>query len=221
MSDTGKKPRPKRDANQPLSKPRKRKGIVLKAVFAAAFVILSVWVGLYSMQIGKIPTDWTGEDVSGFWTFSKAQVDEAKSNLENVDWKRFGEKTKKLWDRVPELEKKLELKLASLRKKKKTAAPTAATAADGTPAEPVDVPPTELELGCEAMREGIRHYRNAMNSQDELKKARTLFETAQKHFEAADREASARDDEAEAQEIKGYIEDCQKYLYDCLKLEKV
>lgn len=219
MSDTGKKPRPKRDANQPLSKPRKRKGVILKAVFAAVFVILSVWVGLYSMQIGKIPTDWTGEDVSGFWTFSKAQVDEAKSNLENVDWKRFGEKTKKLWDRVPELEKKLELKLASLRKKKQTAPPKAA--GEEAPAEPVDLPPTELELGCEAMRAGMRHYRNAMNSQDELKKARGLFETAQKHFEVAEREAAARDDDAEQQEILGYIEECQKYLYDCLKLEKL
>ncbi len=218
MSDTDEKPRSKRDPNKPFPKPRRRKGVVLKLAASAAFVILVVWVGLYSVEIGKNPTDWNRDDVSGFWTFSKAQMDEAKSNLENVDWKRFGEKTKKLWDRVPELEKKLENKLASLRKKKAT--PEAATSGDAA-TEPVDLPPTDLELGCEAMRTGMRHYRGAMNSQKELKKARSSFETAQKHFEAAELEARAKDDDAEVQEIRGYIEECQKYLYDCLKLEKV
>lgn len=211
------KKRSRRDPNQPYAKPRPRRRVILKAVAAALVVLGTVWTTSYSIKIGKPPWEWGEKETAGLGDYVKEQVEEAKTNLEAIDWGKFGEKTKALWDQVPDLEKKLEKKLASLRKKAKTTSGVTDSASE-SPAAVEPPPPTELELGCQAMRDGIRHYRKSMRSQKELKRARSKFEQAQDHLERAQREST---DDAERQEIEGYRHQCQQYLYDCIKLEKV
>jgi hypothetical protein len=212
------KKRSRRDPNQPYPKARPKRRLILKTAAAALVALGIVWTTGYSMKIGKPPWEWGEEETAGLGDYVQEQVEEAKSNLEKVDWGKFGEQTKALWEKVPDLEKKLEAKLATLREKKATAPSTSGSDASEPPAAVEPPPPTELELGCEAMRDGIRHYRKSMNSQKELKKARDKFEKAQTHLERAQSEAT---DAAERQEIAGYQQDCQQYLYDCIKLEKV
>src|SRR5688500_16119952 len=115
--DTKGTKRTKRDPNQPVPKPRG--SLLKKALYLSIGGCLSIvllWGALYSTQIGKTPNDWSSEEWSGFLTFSKQQVDEARQNVESVDWNalkdKVTEKTKELWNDVPAWEQKLEAKLA-------------------------------------------------------------------------------------------------------------
>ena len=70
----------KRDPNQPVPKRPKKKTLVLKVLLLGALLLVGVWGGLYSVQLGRGPWGWSGEDWSGFATFSQEQVSEAASN---------------------------------------------------------------------------------------------------------------------------------------------
>jgi hypothetical protein len=225
-SQTGKKARPKRDPNRPVPKPKKRKGILVKAIGSGVVAILGIWLAMYSVQVGKAPWDWGEEERAGFKDFAQAQVEEAKENIENIDWGKLGEKTKKLWNDVPDLEAKLEAKLASLRAKKSKQQPAVTSPAeDGADGEATagEASPAEsdaFEQGCEAMRLGAGHYRKGVRDQAELRKARKRFEEAAEHFETAHGQARARGDQQAVQEIEGWMQENQTYLYDCVKLDK-
>jgi hypothetical protein len=213
------KAKKKRDANQPTPKPGKKKSLVVKVLMMAIVLILSTWIGLYSLKVEKGPWDWKEAEWSGFLTFSKEQVEAARKQVEEVDWEELKEKvtakTKELWNRIPELEEKLEAKLAALRGKKKAAAsktgepgPMAASAA-----------PSSEELGCETLRLAIGEYKGSMDNQKKLKKAKALFQKAQDHLMKAYEEAEAAGDAEHATEIEGYIMQCNVYLEDCSKRE--
>ncbi|MGE0709505.1 MAG: hypothetical protein AB7T09_16125 [Planctomycetota bacterium] len=220
MADTKKKPAQKRDPNQPTPKPPKKSKLIPKLLVSAVVVILLTWMGMYSVQVEKGPWDWEGSDWTGFLTFSRQQVEEARKKVEEVDWDAVKDKvtakTKELWNRVPELEQKLEQKLAQLRgdkqdgetKKSGSAEPVAASAQ-----------PSHLQLGCEKLQLAIRSYKKSMNSQAELKKAKQLFQEAQDLLTKAHEEAEKAGDEQGATEIEGYLQQCNVYLEDCSKRE--
>lgn len=219
--------RKRRDPNQPLPKPKQRKGVLLKLLVGGATAVLLLWVSLYSAQLGRGPHTWSKEDLAGFVTFSRAQVDEARKQVEAVDWEglasKITERTRELWDRVPDLEARLEAKLAALRGQERGGGEAAAPSegADEANPQPTAVAPgsVRLEQGCLAFREGIRHYRKSMDSQVELKQAKARFQEAQDHFQAAYQEAEqAGDAEAQA-EVEGYLMEVQTYLQDCSKRE--
>jgi hypothetical protein len=237
--DTGSAKRPKRDPNQPTPKAGKRSvgALAIKLALGALVAVLTVWTGMYSVEIERGPWAWTPEDRAGFLTFSRAQVDEARANVESVDWdalkNKLTAKSRELWNDAPSWEQKLEAKLAQLRggdapkAATTTDAPTATDAttptttdATKTPQAAVTAPePTSLERGCDAMRRGIGHYKRSMNSQAELKKAKAELRQAYTHLEAAHAEAQGRGDQAQASEIEGYLQQCNVYLEDCSKRE--
>src|SRR5690606_30169941 len=102
------------------------------------------------------------------------------------------------------------------------ATPADATDASTPPPQPAVVEPatpSSLELGCEAFREGIRHYKKSMNSQDELRRAKGKFREAYTHLEAAYAQAEEKGDQALMNEIEGYLQQCNVYLEDCSKRE--
>lgn len=116
--ETGKKPRPKRDRNEPLPKPKKGGALKLLVggLLLVVVAVVGVWVWQYSEKIGKDPTQWSAEDLSGAVDYSKQQLDEATAQ---VDWEalkgQITEKTKELWDKASGLEDQLDKKLASMR----------------------------------------------------------------------------------------------------------
>lgn len=224
--DTGKAKRPKRDPNQPLEKPKKRRFLLVKLAVAGLMILNTTWMSLYSFDIGRGPWAWSREDWTGFVTFSKQQASDAseavRAQVAEIDWKE-------LWDRATALEDQLEEKLAELRGKRQqpnATAPAGATATEARPegeeAAPAAIPapePSAYEQGLEAMREGIRHYKKSNDSQAELKKAKASFRAAYDHFEAAIAEAQDRNDEQRAVEVEGYLQQCNLYLEDCSKRE--
>lgn len=232
--DTKAAKRPKRDPNQPTPKPARRSvvGSTLKLVVSGAVVLVVGFVTLYSVQIGRPPWAWSSEDQQGFADYSKQQVDDARAQVANVDWAKLKdkitEKTKALWEGAGAWEQKLDAKLAELRGGSAPApATTQAGATTGTstatpPPQPAVVepaPPSSLELGCDAFRAGIRHYKKSMNSQDELRAAKGKFREAYTHLEAAHAKAQQQGDQAQADEIEGYLQQCNVYLEDCSKRE--
>jgi hypothetical protein len=234
--DTKGSKRPKRDPNQPFPK---AKGGLLKKVLLLAVsgvvVIVVTWAGIYSAQIGKLPHEWSEADQQGFADYSKSQLDEAKKNVESVDWNALKDKitetTKQLWDDVPKWEQKLDAKVAQLRGDRAPATTTAPKPATTTgaapsteaapPAAAVPAEASEFEKGCVAMKDAIAVYRKSVNSQAELKRAQAKFHVASKHFEKAHAEAEAKKDEPALLEIEGYMQQCNMYLIDCSKRMKV
>lgn len=240
--DTGSAKRPKRDPNQPTPKAKRSvAALAIKLGLGALVAVLTLWTGMYSAEIGRGPWEWTPEDRSGFLTFSRQQVDEARANVESVDWEglkdKITAKSRELWNDAPAWEQKLEAKLAQLRgtsapqpPKGATETPTTTdgttpttTATDSATKTPqAAVPaaePTSLERGCDAMRAGIGHYKKSMNSQAELKKAKAKLREAYTHLETAHNQALAKGDQAQASEIEGYLQQCNVYLEDCSKRE--
>tara|TARA_R110002072_G_scaffold143944_1_gene290030 strand:- start:40 stop:735 length:696 start_codon:yes stop_codon:yes gene_type:complete len=229
MADDKKKAPKKRDPNQPTPKPKKKKsGLIMKALLSGTIGLVSVWMALYSMQIGKAPTSWSNDEWSGFLTFSKQQVEEAKSKVEKVDWEalkgKVTAKTKELWSKTPELEASLEKTLARLRGD--TPAKTgervdSKTGAMKTPAAAIE--PSDFVIGCEAMRDATRAYKKVMTAegsdQAQLKKAKKLFRKAQDHLTRAHAQSQQGDDPGQTAEIEGYLQQCNVYLEDCSKLE--
>lgn len=224
MSDEKKKaPKKKRDPNQPVPKPKKKKSsLILKVLVSGVLGILLVWMSLFSIEVGKAPTSWSGDDWSSFMSFSRKQLEDAKEKVEQVDWKELSEKvtakTKELWEKAPDLEKSLERTLAKLRGDEQPAA-RVDEKTGATPAAAIQ--PTELELGCEDLRQAIGTYKKTMNSsgndQAQLKKAKKQFQSAQDHLTKAHAEAEQKGDSAQAAEIEGYIQSCNVYLEDCSK----
>jgi hypothetical protein len=228
--ETGSAKRPKKGAPPARSSLGAR---VVKLVASALVCLIIVWGGLYSVQVGRGPWAWSGDDWGGFVTFSRAQVAEAQAQVESVDWASLGdkitEKTRGLWDAMPVWENKLEQKLAQLRGQRTSqpvnaegqpnAAPTATSTAPPASVEPAAK--TDLEVGCEAMRDGIRHYRRSMNDQGELRAAKAKFRTAYTHLEKAYNEAEAKGEQAQVAEIEGYLMQCNTYLEDCSKREEL
>lgn len=230
--DTKGAKRPKRDPNQPTPKPARRSvlGSSLKLIVSGAVVLVVAFVTLYSVQIGRPPWAWSSEDKQGFVDYSKAQVDEARAQVESVDWAKLKdkitEKTRQLWEGAGAWEQKLDAKLAELRgggaPAPSTTAQAGATSTATPPPQPAAVepaPPSSLELGCDAFRAGIRHYKKSMNSQDELRAAKGKFREAYTHLEAAHAQAQQKGDQAQADEIEGYLQQCNIYLEDCSKRE--
>lgn len=227
MADDKKKAPKKRDPNQPTPKPKPKKGgLIAKALLSGAIGLCSVWMALYSMQLGKAPTSWDKAEWQGFLTFSKQQIQEAKAKVENVDWEALKDKvtakTKELWSKTPELEASLDKTLARIRGGKSTSPDRvdSKTGPGQTPAAAIE--PTDLELGCEAMRQATRTYKKSVtkngNDQAQLKKAKKLFRKAQDHLMRAHTQAEQAGD-PDVAEIEGYIQECNVYLEDCSKRE--
>lgn len=231
MSDADKKDtkgqkRPRRDPNQPTPKPARRGGLAsaIKLAIGGAVVLAVGFAALYSVQIGRPPWQWSSEDQQGFVDYSKAQVDEARAQVENVDWAALKDKitakTRQLWDQAGSVERTMETKLAQLRGGDPHPAGAAASSTEAAqPAVVEPAPPSSLELGCDAFRLGIRHYKRSMNSQDELRTAKGKFREAYTHLEAAHTRAQQAGDQAQADEIEGYLQQCNVYLEDCNKRE--
>ncbi len=144
--DTGKKPRPKRDRNEPLPKAKKggAMGRIVKVVILGAVVLACAFVGIYSAQIGKMPWDWSSEEQTGFVDFSKQQVDEATAQ---VDWEalkgQITEKTKELWDKASGLEDQLDKKLADMRGSRGETSPPPPAGETSTESGETSTPATE------------------------------------------------------------------------------
>ena len=218
----------KRDPNQPTPKPKKKSGgLIMRVIVSGVIGLVGVWMALYSMQLSKAPTSWSKDEWSGFVTFSMDQVKEAKAKVEKVDWDALKDKvtakTKELWAKSPELEKSLERTLARIRgeKEAKTGERVDSKTGAGQPAAVIQ--PTDLELGCEALREATQLYTKKTVTaegvnQAELKKAKKLFQKAQDHLSRAHAQAQTANDEGLAAEIEEYIQQCNQYLEDCSKL---
>jgi hypothetical protein len=228
MADDKKKaPKKKRDPNQPTPKPKKKKGgLILKVLLSGAIGLVSVWMALYSMQLGKAPNSWDKNEWNGFLTFSKQQIEDAKAKVEKVDWEGLKDKvtakTKELWSKTPELEASLEKTLARIRGDKPAEKRVdSKTGPVDTPAAAIE--PSDLEIGCEAMRDATRAYKKSMttegNDQAQLKKAKKLFRKAQDHLTRAHAQSEQAGDETQTAEIEGYIQQCNVYLEDCSKRE--
>lgn len=212
----------KRDPNQPVPKPKKKKSsLILKVLASGVIGILLVWMSLFSIEVGKVPTSWDGDDWSAFLSFSRKQLEEAKEKVEQVDWQELRDKvtakTKELWEKAPDLEANLEKALAELRGEKPGARVDEKTGA--TPA--AAIAPTDLELGLQDMQQAMRAYKKTMNNQGndqaQLKKSKKLFMSAQDHLTKAHAQAEDKGESAQAAEIEGYIQQCNIYLEDCSK----
>ncbi len=226
---TGARPRPKRDPNQPTPKPAKRAfgATALKLAVGGGAAVVCLWAGLYSAEVGRGPWDWSSADWGGFVTFSREQVDEARAQVEGIDWGALQGKitaqTKALWEQVPDLERKLEERLQALRGGQAKPGPTGAPAANAAaPGEVVGASakaPGALEQGIEAFQQGVRRYKGSMHDQDALRAARKDFQAAQGHLERAHAEAQASGDAAGERECEEYLMQVQTYLEDCSKRE--
>lgn len=214
----------KRDPNKPLPKPKKKASVVWKFLASGLTVVLVSWMGLYSVDVGRAPWSWSGDDWSGFLTFSQGQVEKAVEQAGNVDWEGLADyvtaETKKLYNKIPAWENKLDDRIAKLEQAEQEPA-----AAD-EPAEEAE--PSAYMLGCTEFREGIREYKAAFaqgasrsTQKQGLAKAKAKFERAQEHFEVAEQEAQAAGDQPRLAEIEETREECGRYLYDCVKLDKL
>lgn len=231
--DTGGKPRPKRDPNQPLAKAEPSKGSKLVKLLAGGLVLIVVALaGMYSAKIGRMPWEWSQEDSTGFVDFSKQQAVDAADAAQKVDWETvkgsITEKTRELWEKIPAFEAELDKKLAELQGKRTQAAAPAPSTAGGAPgtstaaapaAAATPPEPTDLEKGCSALRDGIRLYRGSMNDQKKLKASKAEFRKAYEHLEKAHAAAEAANDAQAVQEIEGYLMQTNTYLEDCSKRE--
>lgn len=225
------KPKPKRDPNQPLPKPKKRGGLILKVAVGGGLLLVTVWGGLFYLEKGRMP--W--EDPSGFANFSQDQVNDA---VASVDWEslkgKITEQTRKLYESVPALEQKLDATLARLRgaNGQPGEGQTAAAPTEGgeQPAAAMvqNARPSTYELGCQTLRDAIQVYKRSVPNgkgdkrseaemQRELRSARGEFEKARDQLEKAHGEAEARGDEAQVTEIEEVLMQCNTYLEDCSK----
>jgi len=231
MADSKKKAPKKRDPNQPTPKPKKKKsGLIMKVLLSGTIGLVSVWMALYSMQLGKAPTSWSNDEWSGFLTFSKQQIEDAKSKVEKVDWEalkgKVTAKTKELWSKTPELEASLEKTLARLRGDKPAKTGERVDSKTGTMETPAAaIEPSDFVIGCEAMRDASKAYGKIMtpdgSDQAQLKKAKKLFLKANEHLSRAHAQSERDGDAAQTAEIEGYIQQCNVYLEDCSKLQNL
>lgn len=227
------KPKPKRDPNQPLPKPKQRGGLILKVAVGGALLLVTVWGGLFYLEKGRIP-----DDPAEFANFSREQVNDA---VASVDWEslkgKITEQTRKLYESVPALEQKLDATLARLRggqqpgEGQTAAAPTEGgeqPAAAMSPNMVQNARPSPYELGCQTLRDAIQVYKRSVPNgkgdkrsdaemQRELKTARGEFEKARDQLEKAHGEAEARGDQAQVNEIEEVLMQCNTYLEDCSK----
>ena len=191
---------------------------------SALMVVSTTWLTLFSFQLGKGPWAWNATEWKGFLSFSRQQVEEARTKLEEVDWEgwgaKFSAKTRALWEQVPQLETKLLKTLARLRAPASPPAGVSGEAVpESSPAGAEALPPSQYELGCQSLREGMAHYKKSMRSQAQLKKAKASFLRAQAELTQAFREAQAAGDATQQEEIEGYLQACNTYLQDCSKRE--
>ncbi|MBL4845418.1 MAG: hypothetical protein JKY65_07830 [Planctomycetes bacterium] len=217
----------KKKSDQPTPKPKKKKGgLIMRVIVSGAIGLIGVWMALYSMQLGKSPHTWDKDEWKGFLSFSKQQVEEAKAKVEKVDWDALKDKitakTRELWAKTPELEKSLDRTLARIRGEKKSGERVDSKTGSETPAAVIE--PSDLEVGCEALRDGTRAYRKSVKEngtvdQGELKRAKKLLQKAQDYLERAHEQAKDADDEGLAAEVEGYIQQCNVYLEDVSKRE--
>jgi len=236
---TGKSAKKKRDPNKPLPKPKKKGRLVLKVAVTGVAVVLGVWLALFSIDRGKGPWAFSGEDWGDFLTFSREQVSDAVDQARQVDWAAIGdeitEKTRELWNGTAEWEAKLDRRLADMRGDEGAGGGAATTdagdggegdAAAGGEEPAADAKPSDYELGCERFREGLRTYRRSVPSGDgrsdaelqrELVAAKGLFQEAADHLARAYDAAEARGDAVEAAEIEEVLMECNRYLEDCSK----
>jgi hypothetical protein len=232
MSDAkAPKSKPKRDPNKPLPKPKKKSSFLIKLAVSGFSSVLVLWIGLYSFDLGRGPWDWKGDDWKGFLTFSQAQVEQAVEQAQKVDWEAIADtitaETKKLYDKIPAWENKLDDTIAKLEKEEGQQQATEGGQGEAS-AEPLQAEPSAYMKGCTKFRAGIRAYKKAFakgasRSQQKtgLAEAKGLFEQAQEHFEVAEREAQEAGDQNLLAEIGETREECGRYLYDCVKLDKL
>lgn len=227
------KPKPKRDPNQPLPKPKKRGRLVAKVLVGGVLLLVGVWGALFYMEKGRMPWDDPGE----FANFSRDQVNEA---VASVDWEALKGKitaqTRKLYESVPDLERKLDATLARLRggqageAGQPGAEGAAATGGEGgQPAAVVqNARPSTYEQGCQSLRDAMQTYKRSVPSgkgdrrsdaelQRELKSAKGQFEKARDQLEKAHGEAEAAGDQTLVNEIEEVLMQCNTYLEDCSK----
>ncbi|MEZ6184261.1 MAG: hypothetical protein R3F62_04520 [Planctomycetota bacterium] len=234
----------KRDPNKPLPK-KPKKSVVPKLLGLAIFAVLGLWLGLYSLQLGRGPWGWSGEDWGGFVTFSQEQVSEAASSasdtLGKVDWEAIKdsitENSKKLYGQITGWDEKLDERLAKLRRVEgqEGAEGEGQEGQEGEPAAATEgaAPPPQYELdygdGGDKLREAMQVYKksfpregNSSNQnalQRELKKSKGLFREAHELLSRAQEGAEAAGDERLAAEIEEAVVVCGQYLQDCSKRE--
>jgi hypothetical protein len=158
--------------------------------------------------------------------------------VSSVDWEalkgKITEHTRKLYESVPDLEKKLDATLARLRggqqpaREQASAGQQQAQSGQQPPAVVQNAHPSAYELGCETLREAIRTYKRSVPSgagdrrsdkemQKELRAAKGQFEKARDQLEKAHREAETAGDQALVSEIEEVLMQCNTYLEDCSK----
>ena len=215
------KKKPKRDPNKPLPKIKRAKRKILKLLVTGVVVVLLMWMGMFSAKVERAPWSWTGEDWSGFLTFSREQMDESKRMVEGelakIDWSKFTEATKDLYEKVAVWETRVDTKLAELKEERESGE------GGGGEAMSIASEPTAYELGLAQFRDAIAQYRDAVKNRDmgKLRAVKEEFHAADAKLEEAYEEADDADDQGAMQEIEEYRTECNRYIYDCNKLEVV
>ena len=223
--------KPKRDPNQPLSKPKKRGSLIVKLAVVALLLVGGAYGTLFYMTTGRLPWDAPQE----FADFSRQQMNEAVST---VDWEalkgKITEQTRKLYDSVPDLEKKLDATLARLRGGSQAQPGDQAAAGGKTEGQPPaavqQAKPSTYEQGCQTLRGAIQTYKRSVRTgkgdkrsdkelQQELKSAKGQFQSARDQLEKAHGEAETAGDTSQAEEIEEVLMRCNTYLEDCSKRE--
>ncbi|MCA8924646.1 MAG: hypothetical protein KDD82_22730 [Planctomycetes bacterium] len=231
----------KRDPNQPVPKRPKKKTLVLKVLLLGALLLVGVWGGLYSVQLGRGPWGWSGEDWSGFATFSQEQVSEAASNasetFNKVDWEAIKdsitENSKQLYGQITGWDDKLDERLAKLRRVEGEEGAEGAAGGPAAAADPSAPPPPQYELdygdGGDKLREAMQIYKRSFpkSGQDpsspalqrELRKSKGLFREAHELLSKAQEGAADAGNQVLADEIEEAVVVCGQYLQDCSKRE--
>jgi hypothetical protein len=201
----------KRDPNQPTPKPKSSlKAKLAKLLLVVALFAVTATMVAYSLRIQVWPWAWNQDQWKGYLTFSQEKAKAAGDEIAAIDWSKFTDKTKQLWNKAPDVAKDIEEKLSGSKKTEAATKP-----ADGTPA-PGEIGP-EHKLALETMREGITLYRKAPSDPVQFAPAKKKFEEAASHFEKALKETN---DDRQKTDVKKELEDCNKYLEDCRAREK-
>lgn len=215
MSDGEKSKYEKPKKRTALKDPKKKgkKGFIVKLALTGVLVIMSLWMGMHSVEEGSGPWAWDGAAWKRFLTFAEKEMNVAKDKavkaVKEFDWDDFKAT-------LTQETNKIEKRLAELRKKRSTKAKKTDTA--GTPAAIPAAPPTEFELGLTALQEGNKHLHKAKDSESSRKQAEAKFREAEKHFERAYEAASS---DNEKTEIDGYRAQCGTRIHDCARMAKL
>lgn len=220
-------------SNKPVPKePPKKGGLggkIVTLLSMAVLIFALVTMQMFSSSIGRMPWDWNKQDWQDYATFSRQTAKDTANKIEQrareVDWDKLKnqitDKTKELWNKITEVENKIEERLTKERERREAKAggdsggkADAGKTESATAATP---PKSSYEKALEAMRVAVQHYRNSPGSKSALIKSRRNFEKARDLFEKALGEV----EDHRKPEIESMIQECNQYIYDCIKREKL